>query len=165
MSELRGTAECPICGLDKPHTHEDYEIALRDTASEMQRKSMRVAAELQIRGRTLKEEFDRSPRDYVTHHGTINSFEAAYVGLEKPALAWAQAERLRDDRAASLTRAEEEASLRKLSSRQACGDLTERDLALQTTLAKETEAWREADRQEQACDHAMKEAARRLLDK
>jgi hypothetical protein len=115
---------------------------------------------------------DPDPRDWsacydcreLHRNDSVRKIRPVLSNLEQLALTWAQAERLRDDRAASLTRAEEEASLRKLSQRQVCGDLTERDCALLTTLAKETEAWRQADEQEQACDHALKEAARKLLD-
>ena len=77
MNEVnRGTDECPICGFDKPHTHEMHEVALRHTANDNQRREMRLRAADQYRMATLKEEFDAGPRAYVQKYGSINSTES-----------------------------------------------------------------------------------------
>jgi hypothetical protein len=48
-------------------------VALRDTANENQRRNMHESAAHQYRMAVLREEFESSPRAYVTKYGSINS--------------------------------------------------------------------------------------------
>lgn len=99
-----GTFECPICGFDKPHTHEARVVEWHRTGNRIsppgsgivdadgndvafewgplnpeQRKTLRMAAESQYRYSVLKAEFDADPRAYVNRYGTINSPESSFL--------------------------------------------------------------------------------------
>jgi hypothetical protein len=69
-----GTFECPICGFDKPHTHEPMEVELRYSANQNQRDSMKKRAEYLHMVVELRAEFDADPRAFVARYGTCSRF-------------------------------------------------------------------------------------------
>ena len=84
--EPKGTYECPICGFDKPHTHDSFTLKWFDEVKHdprydvaWQRKYQRSVAEREHRFGLLKAEFDAGPRAYVAKYGSINSEESTYL--------------------------------------------------------------------------------------
>lgn len=70
----RGTYECPVCGLDRPHTHTPEEIEdNRKFQAEMQPRRDVERAEISMRAERVAERYGM-PRKMV----------AADIGLEEP---------------------------------------------------------------------------------
>lgn len=71
----RGTMECPICGFDKPHTHDHATVEWHRTGRKPefqetpinvnQRRTLRIEAEGQYRRQQEREAFDRDPRAFL----------------------------------------------------------------------------------------------------
>lgn len=81
-----GTFECPLCGFDKPHTHDASTIRWFEEAKnnprydvDHQRRHERRLAELQHQIGQLHEEFEKNPRAYVSTHPTINTYESTFI--------------------------------------------------------------------------------------
>lgn len=86
-----GTFECPICGFDKIHTHEQGIVEWYRTGrapkgylgpgpmNASQKAAERRVAEEQYRMAELRKELEANPRAYVGKYGTINSVEGVMV--------------------------------------------------------------------------------------
>ncbi len=159
------TTDCPGVEVSYEQQREVYEMPLDYTDARGWHLAERSPAELKGRSRCFATE-DLSPVDprslMPQPIGWAGAVQAAQHTLSRKAIVWARADRLADDRAAMLTRLEDEEDQIAALAGEPLNKLTHAEL--RKRLEHEKIEFQRASRLAEKCDEEFRQAAQHLVE-